>query len=103
MKTFVTVVVTATLLMGGILVAQPSPASAAPSAAAKAKAKARESKADDTANVETNREVIQSLEHAKKQLESEKGKDAGAHRANAITLIQRAMGEIRAQTSKPGH
>ena len=97
MKKFITVV----LLFGSAAIAQPAASWAAPSAEQKAKAK--ESKADDSANVEANREVIQSLEHAKKQLESEKGKDVGSHRANAITLIQRAMGEIRSQTSKAGH
>ena len=68
-----------------------------------AQAKAREAKSDLNANVAIDREVIQSLEHAKKQLQSEKGKDPTGHREAAIQYIQKAMGEIRSKTSKPGH
>jgi hypothetical protein len=100
MQKLFTIFAALSLMLGAVIV-QPTPVYAAPSAAAKAKAK--ESKADSSANVEINRDVIQSLEHAKKQLESEKGKDVGAHRATAVKYIQEAMGAIRSQTSTPGH
>lgn len=66
-------------------------------------AKAKENKADLTANVAINREVIQLLERSKKRLQASKGKDTTGHRARAIEHIQKAMFEVRAQTSKPGH
>jgi len=65
--------------------------------------KAKENKADLSANVAINREVVQMLERSKKLLQSEKGADTGAHRAMAIKHIMAAMGEVRGQTSKPGH
>ena len=66
-------------------------------------AKAQENKADLNANVASNREVIQSLEHCKKILQAQKGADPGGHRAAAIKHIMQAMGEVRSETSKPGH
>lgn len=66
-------------------------------------AKAKESKADMNANVASNREVIQSLERCKKLLQAQKGPDPKGRRALAIKHIMQAMGEIRSQTSKPGH
>lgn len=63
--------------------------------------KAKESKVDLNANVAANREVVQSLEHCKKVLQAEKGKNA--HRDMAIQHIMAAMNEVRSQTSKPGH
>ena len=66
-------------------------------------AKAKESKADMNASVASNREVIQKLESSKKILQGLKGADPGGRRANAIVFIQKAMGEVRGQTSKPGH
>ena len=84
------------------LVATPPPALAAPPSK-QHQARAKESKADLEANVASNREVIQLLERSKKTLQGQKGADAGGHRQAAITYIQKAMGEIRGQTSKPGH
>jgi Ni/Co efflux regulator RcnB len=82
--------------------AMAAPASAAPPSKMQ-KEKAKESKADMSADVNTDRDVIQSLEHAKKALEGEKVKDKTGHRAQAILYVQKAMGEIRSKTSKPGH
>lgn len=65
--------------------------------------KTKENKADLSANVAINREVVQMLERSKKLLQSIKGTDPGAHRAKAIKHIMAAMGEVRGQTSKPGH
>lgn len=63
--------------------------------------KEKESKADLSANVAINREVVQLLERSKKLLQSEKG--SNAKRDAAIAHIMAAMGEVRGQTSKPGH
>ena len=63
--------------------------------------KAKENKADLSANVATNREVIQLLERSKKLLQSEKGQNV--RRDQAIVHIQAAMADVRSQTSKPGH
>lgn len=63
--------------------------------------KAKESKADLTANVASNREVIQMLERSKKLLQAQKGKNA--RRDQAIVHIMAAMADVRGQTSKPGH
>ncbi|MBS2040800.1 hypothetical protein JST97_37785 [bacterium] len=62
---------------------------------------AKESKIDLNKNVAINREVVQLLERSKKLLQSEKGQNA--HRQRAIEHIMSAMGEVRSQTSKPGH
>jgi hypothetical protein len=80
----------------------PSPSSAAPPDQA-AQAKAKENKVDQSADVQADRDVVQALEHAKKQLEAEKVKDPTGHRAAAVKYIQQAMGEIRSRTSKAGH
>lgn len=62
---------------------------------------AKENKADLSANVASSREAIQSLERAKKLLQGQRGNNA--HRDRAVILIQQAMGEVRSQTSRPGH
>lgn len=79
-----------------------APSSAAPPSKVQ-KEKAKENKADMNADVNTDRDVIQSLEHAKKALQAEKVPDKTGHRKQAVEYIQKAMGEIRAKTSKPGH
>lgn len=63
--------------------------------------KAKENKADLSANVATNREVVQMLERSKKLLQGQKGHNA--RRDQAIAHIQAAMADVRGQTSKPGH
>lgn len=100
---FKSALVLSSLTACGLLFGQPGIASAAPPPSKQEQAKAKEAKADLSKDVETDRDVIQSLEHAKKQLQAEKSKDPTGHREQAIKYIQKAMTEIRAKTSKPGH
>ena len=93
----VTLLAASIFCLGGV-----STASAAPPSKMQQE-KVKESKADMNADVNTDRDVIQSLEHAKKALQAEKGKDKTGHRDQAVEYIQKAMGEIRSRTSKPGH
>ena len=85
-----------------LLFATPSRSSAAPQSS-ETQARGKAAKADLNADIASDREVIQALEHAKKQLQAQKVKDPTGHRQGAINSIQKAMAEIRAKTSKPGH
>lgn len=89
------IILTLALFCGGAALAEPP--------SKMQQAKAQESKVDLNHNVAINREVIQLLERSKKRLQASKGKDITGHRARAIEHIQKAMFEVRAQTSKPGH
>ena len=48
-------------------------------------------------------DTVTQLEHAKKTLQADTSKDVNNHRANAITLIEKAMVELRAITQGDKH